>query len=91
VGSMQGQGVGGSNATCVELGPIQGGLTFASRQADEAGYQPFVKGNSVEFWLKDMNGSSTIPDLQVWPAFIQPLAIIFMLRVASPFSVVFQI
>ena len=62
---MQGAGIGGSNATCVELGPKAGGLTLASRQAQKAGYQPFGKASAVQFWLKDKNGSSTIPDLSV--------------------------
>jgi len=61
----QGAGIGGSNATCVELGPKQGGLTLASRQAQKEGYQPFGKATALEFWLKDKNGSSTIPDLSV--------------------------
>ena len=65
--SMQGAGIGGSNATCVELGPKAGGLTLASRQAQKAGYQPFGKASAVQFWLKDKNGSSTIPDLSVRP------------------------
>jgi hypothetical protein len=62
---MQGYGLGGSNATCVELGPKQGGLTLACRECAQSGYQPFARGNAVEFWLKDQNGSSAIPDLQV--------------------------
>ncbi len=64
---MQGAGIGGSNATCIELGPKAGGLTLASRQAQKAGYQPFGKASAVQFWLKDKNGSSTIPDLSVRP------------------------
>ena len=62
---VQGFGVGGSNATCVELGPKQGGLTLACREGYQSGYQPFARGDTIEFWLKDMNGSSTIPNLQV--------------------------
>ncbi|CAL5225943.1 g8740 [Coccomyxa viridis] len=62
---LPGAGIGGSNATCVELGPKAGGLTLASRQAQKAGYQPFGKASAVQFWLKDKNGSSTIPDLSV--------------------------
>ena len=57
--------MGGSNATCVELGPKQGGLTLACRDGYESGYQPFARGDTIDFWLKDMNGSSTIPNLQV--------------------------
>ncbi len=63
--ALQGAGIGGSNATCVELGPKQGGLTFASREAQESGYQPFASASAVTFWLTDKNGSSTIPDLSV--------------------------
>ena len=62
---MQGAGIGGSNATCIELGPKAGGLTFASRKAAQSGYQPFGQASAVEFWLKDKNGSSTIPDVTV--------------------------
>ena len=62
---MQGAGIGGSNATCIELGPKAGGLTFASRKAAQSGYQPFGQASAVEFWLKDKNGSSTIPDITV--------------------------
>ncbi len=58
--------MGGSNATCVQLGAEQqGGLTLAMRGGDQPGYQPFTKGNAVSFWIKDANGSSTVPDLQV--------------------------
>ena len=62
---LQGQGLGGSNATCVQLGAEQGGLTLAMRGGDQPGYQPFTRGNAVSFWLKDANGSATVPDLQV--------------------------
>ena len=64
---MQGAGIGGSNATCIELGPKAGGLTFASRKAAQSGYQPFGQASAVEFWLKDKNGSSAIPDVTVSP------------------------
>ena len=67
--SLQGAGIGGSNATCIELGPKAGGLTLASRGAQKPGYQPFGKATAVQFWLKDKNGSSTIPDLSVRPPF----------------------
>lgn len=49
----------------MELGPKQGGLTFASRGAQASGYQPFGSASAVTFWLKDKNGSSTIPNLSV--------------------------
>lgn len=67
---MQGAGIGGSNATCVELGPKAGGLTLASRGAQKTGYQPFGQAAAVQFWLKDKNGSSTIPDLSVRSPFM---------------------
>jgi hypothetical protein len=62
---LQGYGVGGSNATCVELGPKQGGLTLACRDCEQSGYQPFASASAIQFWLRDMNGSSSIPNLQV--------------------------
>ncbi len=62
--------MGSSNATCIELGPKQGGLTLACRECDRSGYQPFAGASALEFWIKDMNGSSTIPDVQVCGAVI---------------------
>ncbi|EIE19971.1 hypothetical protein COCSUDRAFT_67654 [Coccomyxa subellipsoidea C-169] len=61
----QGYGVGGSNATCISLGPKQGGITLACRECGRSGYQPFKGASALEFWIRDQNGSSTIPDVQV--------------------------
>lgn len=57
--------MGGSNATCVSLGPEKaGGLTIACRECSRSGYQPFKGASALEFWIRDQNGSSTIPDVQ---------------------------
>lgn len=61
----QGYGVGGSNATCISIGPKAGGLTLACRECSQSGYQPFKGASALEFWIRDQNGSSTIPDVQV--------------------------
>ncbi|BDA51307.1 hypothetical protein COCOBI_18-1840 [Coccomyxa sp. Obi] len=61
----KGYGVGGSNATCISIGPKAGGLTLACRGCSQSGYQPFKGASALEFWIRDQNGSSTIPDVQV--------------------------
>ena len=61
----RGYGVGGSNATCISIGPKAGGLTLACRECSQSGYQPFKGASAIEFWIRDQNGSSTIPDVQV--------------------------
>ncbi len=62
---MQGQGLGGSNATCVQLSSVPGGLTFAMRSGDQPGYQPFNDASSLDFWIKNLNSSTTPPSLRV--------------------------
>lgn len=56
-----GAGVGGSNATCVnvatqasynETGPGGGGLGFTSQNGTNAGYQPFAGKTTLDFWIK---------------------------------------
>lgn len=65
VGVQQGYGIGGSNATCISIGPQAGGLTLACRGCSQSGYQPFKGASALQFWIRDQNGSSTIPDVQV--------------------------
>ncbi|BDA41289.1 hypothetical protein COCOBI_02-0690 [Coccomyxa sp. Obi] len=60
-----GQGLGGSNATCVQLSSVPGGLTFAMRSGDQPGYQPFKGASSLDFWIKNLNSSTTPPALRV--------------------------
>ena len=50
---VPGAGVGNSNATCVDVKP-SGGLSFVSRDANNAGYQPFLASNAttVSFYVK---------------------------------------
>lgn len=62
---VQGQGLGGSNATCVQLSSVPGGLTFAMRSGNEPGYQPFKGASSLDFWIKNLNSSTTPPALRV--------------------------
>jgi hypothetical protein len=62
---VQGQGIGGSNATCVQLSSVPGGLTFAMRDGDQPGYQPFQGASAIQFWIKNLNSTTTIPALHV--------------------------
>ena len=50
---MRGAGVGGSNATCIDVRP-QGGLSLVSRSAERPGYQPFLTQNAttLSFYVK---------------------------------------
>ena len=64
--------MGDSNATCISLGPKQGGITLACRECGQSGYQPFKGASALEFWIRDQNGSSTIPDVQARSLFLKP-------------------
>lgn len=64
---VEGAGVGGSNATCIDVNP-QGGLSFVSREAQRPGYQPFLNQNAttLSFYVKstssaDIGRGSGIP------------------------------
>ena len=64
---VQGAGVGGSNATCIDVRP-QGGLFFVSRSAERPGYRPFLDQNAttLSFYVKrtsaaDIGRGSGIP------------------------------
>jgi len=61
---VQGQGLGGSNATCIQLSSVPGGLTFAMRDGEKPGYQPFNEASALQFWVKNLN-STSVPDLRV--------------------------
>lgn len=54
----KGQGVAGSNATCLSLTPKTGGLQFKCRQCSRPGYQPFAKAKSFEFDIRSNTQSS---------------------------------
>ena len=56
---VAGAGVGGSNATCVDVMP-SGGLSFVSREASNAGYQPFIASNAttVSFYVKETSSAN---------------------------------
>ena len=59
VGSqVQGAGVGGSNATCVDVNS-EGGLSLVSRLANTAGYQPFIANNAttLSFYVKQTSAA----------------------------------
>lgn len=64
---MQGAGVGGSNATCIDVNS-EGGISFVSRLANTAGYQPFLANNAttLSFYVKttsaaDIGTGSGVP------------------------------
>lgn len=63
--AVQGQGLGGSNATCIQLSSVPGGVTFAMRRGERSGYQPFSGASALQFWVKNLNSSTTIPALRV--------------------------
>lgn len=50
---VQGAGVGGSNATCIDVNS-EGGISFVSRLANTTGYQPFLANNAttLSFYVK---------------------------------------
>lgn len=56
---VTGAGVGGSNATCVDVKP-SGGLSFVSREANTPGYQPFLASNAttVSFYVKQTSSAN---------------------------------
>ena len=56
---MPGAGVGGSNATCVDINP-QGGLSLVSRSAAQPGYQPFLANNAstLSFYVKSTSAAN---------------------------------
>ena len=56
---VAGAGVGGSNATCVDVNP-SGGLSFVSRMANVQGYQPFLssKATTVSFYVKQTSAAN---------------------------------
>lgn len=53
---LQGAGVGGSNATCLQP-RAQGGVTFTARNGSAAGYQPFTNASSLTISVRN-NGTS---------------------------------
>lgn len=56
---VPGAGVGGSNATCIDVKP-QGGLSLVSRSAAQAGYQPFIANNAstLSFYVKSTSAAN---------------------------------
>lgn len=56
---VQGAGVGGSNATCVDVNS-EGGLSLVSRLANTAGYQPFLANNAttLSFYVKQTSAAN---------------------------------
>ena len=56
---VQGAGVGGSNATCVDINS-EGGLSFPTRLGQTAGVQPFLATNAttVSFYVKTTSASN---------------------------------
>lgn len=72
---VPGAGIGGSNATCLDVLP-QGGLTFEARDSDLPGYQPLsaVNATTINFAIKSTtardigglnSGSPAVPPLQL--------------------------
>lgn len=74
---LPGAGIGGSNATCVNLatsalydapGPnVGGGLTFTARNASQPGYQPFGKASSLNFCITSNSTGAGDPSEAVTP------------------------
>jgi len=66
---LQGQGLGGSNATCFTLDGNGGGVTFACRNCAASPSSPFAKSSTLEFSVKSTEGSSgssaVVPNLRV--------------------------
>ena len=47
----RGEGLGGSNATCATLSK-DGAIPFVCRECTRAGYQPFAKAETLQFWIR---------------------------------------
>lgn len=56
---VQDAGVGGSNATCIDVNS-EGGISFVSRLANTAGYQPFIAQNAttLSFYVKQTSSAA---------------------------------
>ncbi|KAK9827704.1 hypothetical protein WJX81_002445 [Elliptochloris bilobata] len=63
-----GQGLGGSNATCLTLDGNGGGLTFACRSCAAASNSPFASASALQLWVRSTSGggsSAVVPPLRV--------------------------